>query len=113
MRSIEFHILLALASEERHGYAILQEIAALTLGERRRRGYACGLSCISPRRAWGAAALARAEALAETMRARRAAGATSFGVRVPALVDTIRNAAAEWPESAGSRQSPDERAKGR
>src|SRR6266853_2929082 len=35
MRSIEFHILLALASEERHGYAILQEIAALTGGEMR------------------------------------------------------------------------------
>ena len=33
MRSIEFHILLALASEERHGYAILQEVAALTGGE--------------------------------------------------------------------------------
>src|SRR5438067_13013481 len=33
MRSIEFHILLALAPEERHGYAILQEIAALTGGE--------------------------------------------------------------------------------
>jgi DNA-binding PadR family transcriptional regulator len=33
MRSIEFHILLALASEERHGYAILQEVAALTDGE--------------------------------------------------------------------------------
>src|SRR5438552_294992 len=33
MRSIEFHILLALAGEERHGYAILQEIAALTDGE--------------------------------------------------------------------------------
>jgi DNA-binding PadR family transcriptional regulator len=33
MRSVEFHILLALASEERHGYAILQEIAALTGGD--------------------------------------------------------------------------------
>jgi DNA-binding PadR family transcriptional regulator len=33
MRSVEFHILLALASEERHGYAILQEVAALTDGE--------------------------------------------------------------------------------
>jgi DNA-binding PadR family transcriptional regulator len=33
MRSVEFHILLALASEERHGYAILQEVAALTGGE--------------------------------------------------------------------------------
>src|SRR5689334_925017 len=33
MRSIEFHILLALAAEERHGYAILQEIARLTDGE--------------------------------------------------------------------------------
>src|SRR5213076_2659305 len=33
MRSIEFHILLALAPEERHGYAILQETAALTGGE--------------------------------------------------------------------------------
>src|SRR5690242_21504128 len=30
MRPIEFHILLALASEDRHGYAILQEIARLT-----------------------------------------------------------------------------------
>ena len=30
------------------------------------------------------------------MRARRAAGAASFGVRAPALVDTLRNAAAEW-----------------
>jgi len=33
MRSVEFHVLLALASEERHGYAILQEVAALTGGE--------------------------------------------------------------------------------
>ena len=33
MRSVEFHVLLALASEERHGYAILQEIAALTGGD--------------------------------------------------------------------------------
>ena len=33
MRSVEFHILLALASDERHGYAILQEVAALTGGE--------------------------------------------------------------------------------
>lgn len=33
LRSIEFHILLALAGEERHGYAILQEIAGLTDGE--------------------------------------------------------------------------------
>jgi DNA-binding PadR family transcriptional regulator len=33
LRSVEFHVLLALASEERHGYAILQEVAALTGGE--------------------------------------------------------------------------------
>src|SRR5436190_23522606 len=33
LRSVEFHVLLALAAEERHGYAILQEIAALTGGE--------------------------------------------------------------------------------
>ena len=33
LRPVEFHILLALAGEERHGYAILQEIAALTDGE--------------------------------------------------------------------------------
>lgn len=33
MRSIEFHILLALAGEEQHGYAILQEIARQTDGE--------------------------------------------------------------------------------
>lgn len=33
LRSIEFHILLALASEERHGYAILQEVAQLTDGD--------------------------------------------------------------------------------
>jgi len=33
VRPVEFHILLALAGEERHGYAILQEIARLTDGE--------------------------------------------------------------------------------
>jgi len=33
LRPIEFHVLLALAGEERHGYAILQEVAALTGGE--------------------------------------------------------------------------------
>jgi len=32
LRPVEFHILLALAPEERHGYAILQEVAALTDG---------------------------------------------------------------------------------
>src|SRR6266436_2163887 len=35
LRPVEFHILVALAAEERHGYAILQEIAALTGGEMR------------------------------------------------------------------------------
>ena len=30
LRPVEFHILLALAAEERHGYAILQEVAQLT-----------------------------------------------------------------------------------
>src|SRR4051812_12679014 len=33
LRPIEFHILLALAGDERHGYAILLEMAALTDGE--------------------------------------------------------------------------------
>jgi DNA-binding PadR family transcriptional regulator len=33
LRSVEFHILLALAAEERHGYGLLQEVAALTDGE--------------------------------------------------------------------------------
>jgi len=33
LRPIEFHVLLALAAEERHGYAILQEVASLTAGE--------------------------------------------------------------------------------
>lgn len=33
LRSVEFHILLALAGDERHGYAILQEVASLTGGE--------------------------------------------------------------------------------
>ena len=33
LRSIEFHILLALAPEERHGYAILSEVELLTEGE--------------------------------------------------------------------------------
>jgi DNA-binding PadR family transcriptional regulator len=33
LRPVEFHILLALAGEERHGYAILQEVADLTDGE--------------------------------------------------------------------------------
>ena len=33
LRTVEFHILLALAAEERHGYGLLQEVAALTSGE--------------------------------------------------------------------------------
>ena len=33
VRPIEFHILLALAGDERHGYAILQEVGALTDGD--------------------------------------------------------------------------------
>src|SRR5215471_9339625 len=33
LRPIEFQILLALASEERHGYAILQEVSRLTDGD--------------------------------------------------------------------------------
>jgi DNA-binding PadR family transcriptional regulator len=33
LRPIEFHVLLALAGDERHGYAILQEVAALTGGD--------------------------------------------------------------------------------
>jgi DNA-binding PadR family transcriptional regulator len=33
IRSTEFHILLALAGEERHGYAILQELVRLTDGD--------------------------------------------------------------------------------
>jgi DNA-binding PadR family transcriptional regulator len=32
LRPVEFHVLLALAAEERHGYGILQEVAALTEG---------------------------------------------------------------------------------
>jgi DNA-binding PadR family transcriptional regulator len=32
LRTVEFHVLLALAAEERHGYGILQEVAALTEG---------------------------------------------------------------------------------
>jgi DNA-binding PadR family transcriptional regulator len=32
-RPVEFHILLALAAEERHGYGLLQEVASLTEGE--------------------------------------------------------------------------------
>ena len=33
LRSVEFHVLLALAAEERHGYGLLQEVASLTDGE--------------------------------------------------------------------------------
>jgi DNA-binding PadR family transcriptional regulator len=33
LRPVEFHILLALAGEERHGYAILQEVSQLTDGD--------------------------------------------------------------------------------
>lgn len=33
LRPVEFHILLALAAEERHGYGILQEVARLTSDE--------------------------------------------------------------------------------
>ncbi|MBZ5557252.1 MAG: helix-turn-helix transcriptional regulator [Acidobacteriia bacterium] len=35
LRPVEFHILVALAAEERHGYAIMQEAARLTGGELR------------------------------------------------------------------------------
>ena len=35
LRPVEFHILLALAGEERHGYGILQEVAGLTDDELR------------------------------------------------------------------------------
>src|SRR5204863_4003726 len=33
LRPVEFHVLLALAAEERHGYGILQEVAALAGGD--------------------------------------------------------------------------------
>src|SRR5438105_5799023 len=33
LRPVEFHILLALAADERHGYGLLQEVASLTDGE--------------------------------------------------------------------------------
>lgn len=33
LRPVEFHILLALAAEERHGYAILQSVEELTDGD--------------------------------------------------------------------------------
>ena len=33
LRPVEFHILLALAAEDRHGYGLLQEVASLTDGE--------------------------------------------------------------------------------
>ena len=33
LRPVEFHVLLALADEERHGYAILQEVAHVTDGD--------------------------------------------------------------------------------
>src|ERR1700740_3596730 len=33
LRPVEFHILLALAAEERHGYGLLQEVSSLTGGE--------------------------------------------------------------------------------
>src|SRR4051794_11947466 len=33
LRPVEFHVLLALAAEERHGYGILQEVDALTEGD--------------------------------------------------------------------------------
>jgi DNA-binding PadR family transcriptional regulator len=33
LRPVEFHVLLALAAEERHGYGILQEVTAFTAGE--------------------------------------------------------------------------------
>ena len=33
LRPVEFHILLALAADERHGYALLQEVASFTDGQ--------------------------------------------------------------------------------
>ena len=40
--------------------------------------------------------LGLADALDDRMRARRAAGASTIGVRLPAIADTLRNAPAEW-----------------
>jgi predicted permease len=44
--------------------------------------------------------LGLADALDDRMRARRAAGASSVGVRLPAIADTVRNAAIEWIAAA-------------
>jgi putative ABC transport system permease protein len=46
--------------------------------------------------------LGLADALEDRMRARRADGAATLRVRLRALADTIRNASAEWVETAGA-----------
>src|SRR4026208_513262 len=61
LRPVEFHILLTLAGEERHGYAILQEVADLTDGELEiEPGTLYRALPRMLRAAWGAGAAARA-----------------------------------------------------
>jgi putative ABC transport system permease protein len=53
------------------------------------------------------------DALDDRMRARRAMGASAAGVRFLALVDTVRNAPAEWVATWGKRRvRPDSRTRG-
>ena len=58
-----------------------------------------------------AVGLALVDALDDRMRARRAAGGSALGARLPAIADTVRNAAAAWAElrrESGSRGSSTE-----
>src|SRR2546427_46070 len=84
LRSVEFHILLALASEERHGYGLLQEVAGLTDGELQ----------LEPGTLYRAL---------HRMLVRRARGASAIAAGVPAILDTLKNAPAEWIHAFGAR----------
>ena len=57
--------------------------------------------------------LALVDALDDRMRARRAAGASALGTRVPAVLDTVTNAAAEWLRTIGGSALQVQRPKGR
>jgi putative ABC transport system permease protein len=57
--------------------------------------------------------LALVDALDDRMRARRAAGASSVGARLPALLDTLKNAPAEWLRTIDGSAMQVQRPKGR
>ncbi len=74
----------------------MPDIARAERAAKRDRQFAWWLVWLYPPAFRRDVGLGLADALDDRMRARRAAGASSLGVRLPAIADTIRNAPVEW-----------------